>query len=50
MGVTASHHIPVDGLLLVAEAQIITERIRHNTFKGASGWLEKWKKDITSVK
>lgn len=37
-------NIPVDGPMLVKEARIIAERIGDDTFKGTSGWLEKWKK------
>ena len=37
-------NIPVDGPMLVEEAQIIAERIGDDTFKETSGWLEKWKK------
>ena len=31
MRARASHHIPVEGPMLVEEAQIITERIGHDT-------------------
>ncbi|XP_068684888.1 tigger transposable element-derived protein 6-like [Montipora foliosa] len=37
-------NIPVDGPMLVEEARIIAERIGDDTFKGTSGWLDKWKK------
>ena len=38
-------NIPVDGPILVEEARIIAERFGEDTFKGTSGWLEKWKKE-----
>ena len=37
-------NIPVDGPMLVEEARILAERIGDDTFKGTSGWLDKWKK------
>ena len=37
-------NIPVDGPMLIEEARIIAERIGDDTFKGTSGWLDKWKK------
>ena len=37
-------NIFVDGPMLVGEAQIIGEKIGDDTFRGTSGWLEKWKK------
>lgn len=37
-------NIPVDGPMLIEEARIIAERIGDVTFKGTSGWLDKWKR------
>lgn len=37
-------NIPVDGPMLIEEARILAERIGDDTFKGTSGWLDKWKK------